>query len=318
MAFQTTLKTQKIISAVAIAFVVPAGFEICAYILNLNQSAIFLEVALAVYAYLFIKISLLYDLHFKNPGALGRARIRHENMPQRVFRALRVFFSAAGDRFSHMARWSGMRQLLNYLLLPGLIFWATIDIIYLNFGDLKIQQLFILLSSIALVFLYWNLKEIFYRKREKVDWDIFAVLSVVKLYTAFLLLSASIGTARRFCLSSDLLVLGVFALMFLLIYQALFQHNSIKLSNINYALCIAAVMAVAAYEVLRFWGFNYFTAGIFLTSVYNMLWGIFHARLDKVLTVRVVLEHLIISLLIITMVLSATNFQAKILDSCSF
>ena len=132
-----------------------------------------------------MKIIFLYDLHFKNPGALSRAIKRHETVAYWLHRSCKILFSAFWDRIYHIRSWRYFKHFQNYLLLPGIIFWSTVSLLYLNLGRTEVQQTFILLSSIALIITYWYLKEIFRRKKEIVDHDIFVVLSVVKLYSVF-------------------------------------------------------------------------------------------------------------------------------------
>ena len=77
-------------------------------------------------------------------------------------------------------------------------------------------------------------------------------------------------------------------------------------------------MAAVGQVVYVYWGYNYFTAAVFLTACYNFFWGIFHYHLDKSLTWRAFWEILIISLIMGGMVISVTNFHARLLDSCQY
>jgi hypothetical protein len=111
-----TLKHQKIISAGLIALVAYGGLYILAYIVNLNQPVIFLKAALLIYLYLSFKITLLYDLHFKNPGALERAQVRHESVPHWLSRGLKILGSAFVDRISHLLRGHQLLRFQNFLI----------------------------------------------------------------------------------------------------------------------------------------------------------------------------------------------------------
>ena len=275
-----TLKAQKIISASLVSAATLGGFEALVYILNLNQPVIFLYLAFGIYFYLALKITLLYDLHFKNPGALARATARHESVNHWLYRSIRIVATAFWDRFRHMRRWESFRQWLNYLLLPGLIFWSTVCLFYLNFGRQSIQQVFVCLSAAALVVSYWYLKEVFQRKNEVVDNDVFVVMSAAKVYAAFLIFTAALGISRHFCLPEHLFLLGVFGLTFSLIYQALFQHQRINLKNLGLNLVLSFLLCLVAHLVFVYWGLNYFTGGIFLTAWYNFFWNLFHHKLD--------------------------------------
>jgi ABC-type enterochelin transport system permease subunit len=85
-----------------------------------------------------------------------------------------------------------------------------------------------------------------------------------------------------------------------------------------WSLLIALIMGIIGQVVYVYWGYNYFTAAVFLTACYNFFWGVFHYRLDKALTRKAFWEILIVSLIIGSMVISVTNFSARLLDSCQY
>jgi hypothetical protein len=312
------LKTQKIITAGLNLIVVVWSFEILITILNLNQPAIFARTAFIVGLFYILQIVLLYDLHFKNKGALGRARQQHGHLVEGMEKNLKVFFSAFWDRCAHLREIKFIKQWLNYLILPGIIFWSTIAIFFVEFGFLKVQQSFAILSSLALFINYFYLKEIFLRGKERVDTDVFVMMSMIKIYASAIAYGASIAIIRRYCLDSRLLVLGIFAITFLLIWQALYQHKKTGIKNLSYALLMSVVMAELGNLVLVYWGYNHFTAAIFLATCYNLMWGVFHYKLDKALTVKALLEILLVSAIILGMIFGVTNFRARLLDDCRY
>lgn len=311
-------KTQKLISAGVVAFASIGGFEAAIYILNINQPVIYLRTAFWIFLYLAFMVVFLFDLHFKQRGSWQRAKQRHEGVASSLRRNSKIVFSALWDRFEHLRRWSYLRQWLHFLLLPGFIFWSSITLFYLNFGFYRIQQTLVLLSSAALVLNYWYLKEAFYRRKEIVDSDIFIVLTVVKIFAIGDLYAASLAILRHYCLSSSYFVPIVFGCTFLLVYQALYQHRLVTLQTVYMALLIAAVMGAISYPVYIYWAYNYFTAAIFMTACYNLFWGVFHYHLDHALTRRAFLEIFLVTLLVVGMVVSITNFRAKILDGCNY
>ena len=313
-----TLKQQKIISGSLIALVVLGGFEALIYIVNLNQPAIFVQVAFVIYLYLSIKITLLYDLHFKNPGALARARARHESVSHWLVRSIKIVFSALGDRFYYLGKKQHFFQFQNYLILPGLLFWPTVIFFYIEMGNTRIQHIFAVVSSAALIINYWYLKEAFLRKSERVDQDIFVALSAIKIYAAALTFGAALVIMRRFCLEPWQFMAAVFSLTFLLVYQALFQHKLFNLANALYTTLISLLQASVGYFVYLYWGYNFFTAAIFMAAIYNLMWNTFHFHLDKKLYKRFFLEILLVSAIIALMVFSVTNFKAQILGGCGF
>ncbi len=313
-----TYKTQKFVIATLIFLTVLGGFEALIYIINLNQTSIFIWTALAIWLYLWLKISLLYDLHFKNPGALKRAKTKHEPITHRLHRTLRILLSAFWDRIKHFRQWKTFSLWLNYLLLPGIIFWATVVIFYLNLGHLALQQAFAVLSALAGIAAYWHIKEIYTAKEEKVSLDSFAVLSAVKIYTALVAYGAAIQYAKYNCdfISPAWFFTIVFCISFLLIYQALFQHAYTSTKNVLWTLIISSTLGLLGYFVYLFWGYEYLTASIFLAAFYNMLWGIFHHSLEGTLNKRVFWETVIVSIFIAVMAIGSTNFKAQILPAC--
>src|SRR5581483_327821 len=264
------------------------------------------------------QIALLYDLHFKQRGVIKRARQLHKPHNHSFFLYLRkVAATATLDRSAHL-KWSSLKLWVNYLILPGIIFWGSICIFFVNFGFPKIQQVFVALSSAAFFLNYLYLKEIFRRGKELIDRDIFVILTTVKIYASALVYSAAIALVKSYCLSGWYLVLSILALTFLLIYQALFQHRLVTGKNLAITLLIAGTMSVLGYGMLVWWGYNYFTAAVFLTACYNLLWGIFHYHLDRALTWQAFWEILVISVIVAAMLFSVTNFKARLLNECEY
>lgn len=149
-----TQKTQKIVALFVITLAALGGFEVLVYILNLDQLAIYLQVAFWIFLYLLFNIVFFFDLHFKKRGSWQRACVRHGHFTFTPRCGLKILASAFWDRFEHLRRWSYLRQWLHFLLLPGFIFWATVSLFYVNFGFLGTQQTIALLSSAALILYY--------------------------------------------------------------------------------------------------------------------------------------------------------------------
>lgn len=307
-------KTHKILSSVFVACLALGGLGALMLLVNLNQLEIFSVTAFKVWLAFCVFVVLFYDLHFKSGGNWKKI-ISDPEYSGKLYRALsRAFY----ERVKHLHSWHFLHLWANYLLLPSFIFWSTATLLYVNMGYYKFQAVIILLSSAALVVNYWYLKEVFYRKKEQVDTDIFIKMSVVKIYASCATYGASVVLIRRFCLEWQLLALGVFALTFFLIYQALFQHRLIYLRNLLWTILISFIMAAISFGVLKFWGYNYFTAAVFMTICYNLMWGAFHYHLDKALTRRALLEILVISLVLGYMIFEITNFKARLLDGCAY
>ncbi len=312
------LKTQKIISSFLLSLVVILGFQALIYILNLNQSGLFIKSAGYIWAYLILHIALIYDLHFRDRGGWARAVKKHQNVISTAGRNSKIFFSALADRVAHLRKVTFLRHWVNYLILPSVVFWGTVGVLYVNFGFLKIQEITAVLSSVAVILNYWFLREVVVREEEVVGSDVFITLSVVKIYAVTLAFASSLALVRHYCLSPKYFAVGIFALTFLLIYQALFQHRLISAKNLSLSLGIGFILGLTGYFLIIFWGYNYFTGAVFLAVFYNLLWGLFHYSLDKALNLKVFVEIAVISLLLASMVFSVTNFKAKLLDGCQY
>lgn len=311
-------KTIKTISALLVFVVTAFAFASLVSIVNINQIPTYLQTAFLLWIFMWIFIAFLYDLHFKNIGALGRARQKHAGLAASAAKTLKIFASAFYDRFQHLLSWRSYKQALNYLLLPGFIFWASVTIFYLELGHTRIQETFAIISVIALTINFVYIKEVFSRKKERVDEDVFVALSVVKIYAAALSFAAAMGIMRSFCVAPGLFVLAIFSLSFLLMYQALYQHNFVNIRNLFATLALSAILSAVGYYVYIYWNYNYLTAAIFFAAIYNLLWGLYHYHLDQALTRKAFFEILIVCALIAYMVLSVTNFHARILDACTF
>ncbi len=287
-------KSQKIFLTILTAISAFGGFEALAYILNLNQFSIFLTTSIALYLYLVFKLVFDFHLHYKDesnrPGIVGK--------------------------WGHLLTLRLVGFWCNYLLLPSHIYWATVIMIYLDFGFIKYQQLIIWLSGLALTLNYWYIKEIFNRHKEKVDQDLFVRMTVLKIFAAGITYAAAIAILRRFCLPVEYFVIVVFVVTFALIFQALFQHRLTSNKNLTITAFLSIIQAVVGYFIYRYWGLNFYTGGIMLTVTYNLLWGTFHYHLDQSLTRRAVVEILLFTLLIAAMLFSVTNFKARLLDGC--
>lgn len=295
--------TQKLISSTLVFVSSAFSFWALVSIINVNQISIFLSTAFVIWLYLWVKIAFLYDLHFK------KNRLEHMTVWGRLFDALY-------ERFEHLIQWKYYSQALHYLLLPGFLFWSTVAVFYIELGHIKVQSFIAVLSTVALTVNFYYIKEVFDRKKERVDEDVFIALSVVKVYTSAVVFGAAMALMRRFCLDPLLFALAVFPLTFLLLWQALYQHALAYAKNILVALALSGVMASVGFFIYRFWGYNFFTAAMLFAAIYNLLWGGFHYYLDKALTKKTLFEILLLCFFIGYLVFSVTNFKAQILGSC--
>ncbi|MGE5393000.1 MAG: hypothetical protein ACM3NH_04625 [Candidatus Saccharibacteria bacterium] len=292
---------------VSIAITVAAsflGFEALSLALRLYQLQVFALMAVVIYGFHFFWLTFIFDLHLKQRGNLAAGRLLN-------LKGLRLFFHALKNRLAHLTRWDYFRHYANYLILPGLLYWSTVVILMLNPFRVPLKQTVIAFSTASLVFAYMYFKRVFDKRMEHHEGGL-KVLSLAKLYCAYLCLSAAFGLTVYFGLDGNFLVLGLGLATFLLIYQALFQHDLINLLTLGMIFAIALAVALTGVVVYSIWDTNYFSAGLLLCAVYNLGWGLLHHFSDRNLTARIFWEYTFMSLLLITMILVTHDFRIRI------
>lgn len=300
------MKKQKIISVCLVALVAFLGFEVLIYLGRLNTFSSFMQAAFWLWLYLALNIVVLYDLHFKRLS-FSRGHYKQAGLK---------FGSALVKRIEHFKEPRFLKSWGVYLILPGIIFWSTVATLAVNAGRVRVEQFFSTLSALALAVFFWYVKEIFSRKEETMSFDVYSVLSALKIYAALLLFGSAFSVFRYYCLEGELLAYGVFSCVFLLLFQALYHEKRAKEAYYIGIVLIAFLQALSAYGVYIYWGYDSLTAAVFLTAVYNLLWGLFYHITKKDLNLRLALEIVFVSLFIAGLALSVTNFKAQIIPAC--
>ena len=295
---------QKILSTLMVTVGAFLGFEAISFVFGLYQLKIGLYLSFYIYAFHIFWLTFLFDLHLKNRGVIANARLNH--------RGLKMVWEAFKDRCAHVRRWEYIRHYQNYLVLPGLIYWSTVVLLFLNPFKWQLKELIVISSTVALNVAYWYMKEHISRKLEARDHWI-KVLAIVKLFAAFLVFSALVGTTQYFNFGSDFLLMSTLTVTFLLVYQALFQHNLLNFQIFLWIVIISLIMSAVSLWVFSSWNAEYFTAGLVMAAVYNMLWGVLHHHLDKTLTRQVVFEYLVMMVLILSFIFASHNFNQRVI-----
>lgn len=297
------VQKQKLLSTLIVTAGAFLGFEALSYIIGIYQLKDSLYVALYIYAFHVFWLTFIFDLHLKKRGVLANARLNHTG--------LAMFRRALIDRVEHLRKWEYIRHYQNYLVLPGIIYWGTSILFFLNPFDTGFKQILLVCSTMALSVAYWFMKEHISRNLEhELSW--IKALSLVKLYAAFIIYSAATGVTFYFGFSASFLFSAIFALTFFLIYQALFQHRLLNYSIFLWVVAIATVMGGVSLWVYNNWSYEYLTAGLVMLTVYNTQWGILHHHLDKALTKKIAFEYVAMMILILTFVLAGHNFGQKV------
>ncbi len=300
-----TLETKnKILSTLIVTIGAFLGFQAISMAIGIYQLQIGLNLSLIIYLFHIFWLTLIFDLHLKKRGVLANARLNHNGV--------RMFWIAFKDRVEHLRSWEYFRHYQNYLVLPGIMYWGTVILLMLSPFDSFLKQAVIFCSTLALSVAYWYMKEHVSKRLEHEDHWI-RILSLVKLYGAFIIFSSTVGVTFYFGFNASFLFFAILTLTFLLIYQALFQHRLLNFSVFMWTLCLAMVMGLVSLWVYTNWNTEYFTAGLVMLAVYNALWGILHHHLDHNLTKKIALEYLAMMIFIVTLVFASHNFNQQII-----
>lgn len=294
---------QKILSTLIVSIGAFLGFQALSYTIGLYQLKTSLFLSFYIYAFHIFWLTFLFDLHFKKRGVLANARLNHKGIS--------MFWHAFKDRCAHVRKWEYLRHYQNYLVLPGLIYWSTVTLLFLNPFNPILKMLLVASATFAMSVAYWYMKEHISRRLEHQDRWI-KVLSLVKLFAAFLIYSAMIGVTFHYGYDAFFLLSAVMTITFLLVYQALFQHNLLNFNIFLWIIIIALIMALIAIWVMSNWNAEYFTAGLVMLAVYNTLWGILHHHLDKTLTRRVAFEYIVMMVFIVSFLFASHNFNQRV------
>jgi len=287
----------RITSIAAITIITFVGFEALLYINNLYQPAQYIKLSIGIYLIMVFWLVFLFDLHYKNilTGHKG------------------TFLQALRHRFHYVFNWEHFRHFQTYMILPGIIYWGTVILLGINFGHNTLLQFLAVCSSLALIMAFSMLKEIFHAKQSPIKNQHFLVLGYVKLYATWLIFSAALGIVWFYCFPPHIFYLVVYLSTFMLLYQALFQFSNVRFRNVVLVVLISLAVSIGSIFVYQYWNVNYFSAGLFLTAIYNLFWGLMFHHMNKTLSRNAILEQAAIFVLIVVMVFGVTNFHAKIL-----
>lgn len=264
------------------------GLEAASLALSAYELSTFFAIAFYTYIFLVLWQMLVFDLH------------------------LRHFGKEILSRFQYLTRGHHFLHFQNYLLLPGIIYWTTVALIFLNPFDELLKQALIIPSVVALAIAFWYLKTVFYAHREATR-GTKQLIFVVKLYASYLAYAAFLGVGRYFSYGAGWVGLMVFAVTSLLLYQALFQHHYIGQKTIKFLLASGILIGIIGFAQYDLWNVNFYSAALVLTAIYNTLWGIIHHHwIDRNLTRQIVYEYLAVLFAILVIVFSITNFAQRI------
>ncbi len=282
---------QKFVVILVAALVSFFGFQAAALAAAYYQIPLLLRISLYVYLFLVFWQTFIFDLHLKKVS---------------------MWQVALRERFEYLKDRQHWLHFQNYLILPGIIYWTTVALLYLNPFDELRKQVWIFLSTIALAIAFWYLKTVFYAHREASHISR-QMIFVAKLYASFVSFAAALGIAKYHGYGGAWFGLLVALLTFLLMYQALFQHRYTGFDSLKFLLSSSLVFGVAGYAIYFFWNVNFYSGALVLTALYNTAWGIIHHKyIDNNLTREIAYEYLAVLFVILVIVFGTTNFAQRI------
>lgn len=293
----------KIFSTAIVTMGAFLGFEAVSYSIRIYQLSTALQLSIYIYFFHIFWLTFIFDLHLKKISIIGAYLSGKLNF--------QIFKGALKERFAHVMNWQYFRHYQNYLVLPGIIYWTVVVLLFSNPFNHVLKQSLILLTTFAMGVAYWYMKEHVSRKLEH-DHEWIKILAIVKLFAAFTSYSALLAVSLRYGYGPMFLFAATLALTFFLIYQALFQHKLLNFDTFMWVIIISFFMGIVALWVYDNWNTQYFTGGLVMLSVYNSLWGILHNYLDKTLNRRVVFDYLVMTIFIISVLFASHNFNQRI------
>ncbi len=291
---------QKAIVVAVTALTTLLGLEAASISLGLYQLEKFLLICFYVYLFLVIWQSFIFDLHLKKSYTWHGFE--------------KSFWTALKARFRYMVETHHFLHYQNYLILPAIIYWSAVGLLFLNPFDQTLKQVVIFCTATVLTIATWYLKTVFY-DHHGAHHTVRQIIFLVKLGGAYLSFAAAFGLTLY--LGVDLLTfaLVIFALSFLLFHQAFFQHHYNGYKTVEIFSVCGIVLSWVAALVYLFWNVNYFTGALVIAAVYIACWGIVqHKYIDRNLTREIVYEYLSVLFVVIVLVFSMTNFRERIAD----
>ncbi len=209
-------------------------------------------------------------------------------------------------------------RFLVYLILPlslflgSVFFWAAFPGImppdvgsfwqkFQFFFSIFIRQAGPLLTTVLFYIICLNLN----LNKEKYILG-YNLLIFTTLFSSFLIFSA----IWAFYLYFDtflpwMVMILIFLVSFLLIYQALFLSERICIHLWLYALIASLILAETAWALI-FWPTGYLISGIILAVIFYIFWGLISHYFEETLTKRVVLEYIILGTIVLIIILRST------------
>ncbi|MBX4204818.1 MAG: hypothetical protein KW788_01355 [Candidatus Doudnabacteria bacterium] len=292
----------KIISALIVTTITFLGLESLAVIIGLNQLSAFVTTAVYLFLFHVFWVAFVFDLHLKHTQAVSVTSARYAALVR----------SAIIHRFQHFFHWPYVRHFLNYFILPSVLFWAAVILLYLNPFASELKQIIAIFSTLTFAAYYWHMKEHLSANLEAHHkW--LRLLGTTKLFAVYFAFAAILGFSWYYGLGKHIVFYYVLAAAFFLIHQALFSYGYHRSSLLIVNFVAAVIMGFVGTWVYSNWTYQYFTGALILLAMYNTVWGFIHHSLDRTFTTKVALEYLVMGILVVSIIFATHNFGTRII-----
>jgi len=308
----TSLKFRKWFLVLSSSIVVFLGLEALSYLTGIFQLPYFINISALLYVFVILISSLIFDLKLKIPKSWERSSYYYFHTKRRLVKIVRIIARAAGLRFRYLSSWKHWRHYQNFLILPTILYWAIIILMFLNPFDYWYKQIFIAAGTFLVAIVIWHLKTVFI-SYSQASINARYLMFAATIITAFLSFTAILGLSWYFGFSRYFFPATVFVMAFLLMYQSLYHHPLLEIKvNIRFVLVGAGLCFVAALIVANVWTVNYFSAGLLLAGVLHLYWSLTLQWRQGRLTFVRSLDYILLFLFILLFVLVTTNFSSRI------
>ncbi|MBX4188324.1 MAG: hypothetical protein KW793_04300 [Candidatus Doudnabacteria bacterium] len=293
----------KIISTLLVTVATYFGFQALDLISGIYQIETYFMVAWYVAIFHTFWLLFIFDLHLKIKGHWAHAYSKYAG--------IEAFFYALKLRIRHFYHWLYVKKYLTYLILPSIFYWSVVILMYLNPFHELFKDALIIISTVSLSITYWHFKEAFSKHMEMHQTGL-KIQNLVKLLAGYLMYTALLAVGWYFGFSLLALMLVVFVMTFLLVYQALYQHRLIK-GEVYPAILVLSTLITLIFAVVSLkWNVNYYSAGLMVSASYNLCWSVFHRYLHRTLPRKLLWEYVFMFIVLISLILSTHDFQGRI------
>jgi hypothetical protein len=305
-------KTRRWFLVLSTSIVLLAGLEAISFLTGIYQLGYYLNISIAVYLYLMIVTSLIFDLKLKIPLSWQRASYYYRHAKTSIaYRWFKKIKRALLLRFLYLWQWQNWRKFQNFLILPSLLFWAVAISIFLNPFREATKQIMVLSGTLLLSVEIWYLKFVFTKSNaaSKVIRNLMGGSMVV---SSFFTYSSLLGITWYLGLPDYFFVITSGCLAFLYLYQSFFREMLGDFRHLPMIFLGSVIIAAVSGFVIKYWTVNYYSAGLLVSAFVFIYWNLVSNFLWKKLSRQMALEYLLVFLLALIFALSTTNFHARI------